>query len=113
MYANIEAIRSFLALSLIDKIVHENEIDFILDIAEDEFELSKDNVIKEKEILEKLSKNELQKIFDDFVKKVPEREKNYFFDLYSRLSIVDTYLHESEIKLLSDLEKKWNVLQAN
>lgn len=113
MYENIEAIKSFLALSLIDKIVHENEIAFILDIAEEEFELSKDIVIKEKEILEKLSKNELQKIFDDFVKKVPEREKNYFFDLYSRLSIVDTYLHESEIKLLSDLEKKWNVLQAN
>lgn len=113
MYEAGDAIRSFLALSLIDKHFHEDELSFILDIAEEEFEFTKEQVFEEKEKLEKLDKDEIKKIFQTFIESVPEREKNYFFDLYSRLSLVDTHLHKDEIDLLSGLEKKWNILKEN
>ena len=48
MYENIQALRSFLALSLIDKNFHNDELSFITDIAEEELELSKQDIIKEK-----------------------------------------------------------------
>ena len=113
MYEAGDAIRSFLALSLIDKNFHEDELSFILDIAEEEFEFTKEQVFEEKEKLEKLDKDEIKTIFQTFIESVPEREKNYFFDLYSRLSLVDTHLHKDEIDLLSGLEKKWNILKEN
>ena len=113
MYENIQALRSFLALSLIDKNFHNDELSFITDIAEEELELSKQDIIKEQKTLEYLSKKDLEKIFNEFVDLVPEREKNYFFDLYSRLSIIDAYLHEDEVEILSNLEKKWNILKSN
>lgn len=113
MYESVEAIRSFVAFSLIDKFLHEDELNFIIDIAEEEFELTKEKVFEEKNNLEKLEKDQLKEIFEKFVNSVPEKEKNYFFDLYSRLSLVDTHLHKDEIGLLSGLEKKWNILKEN
>ena len=50
MYENLDALRSFLALSLIDQKFHDDEFSFISDIAIEELELSKQDVIKEKKL---------------------------------------------------------------
>ena len=90
MYENIKALRSFLALSLIDKNFHNDELSFITDIAEEELELSKQDIIKEQKTLEYLSKKDLEKIFNEFVDLVPEREKKIIFLIYTHAFLLLT-----------------------
>ena len=98
-----------ISLCLIDDKFHEDEKRYLEDICEEEWELSVDEVQNVHDEIKDKGINQFKNFFYEFTEKVPDNEKEYYFELFIDLAEVDGYLHSKEILLLDQLQKIWNI----
>ena len=98
-----------ISLCLIDDKFHKDEKRYLEDICEEEWELSVDEVQNVHDEIKDKGINQFKNFFYEFTEKVPDNEKEYYFELFTDLAEVDGYLHSKEILLLDQLQKIWNI----
>ena len=89
-----------ISLCLIDDKFHEDEKKYLEDICEVEWELSVEEVKNVHDEIKDKGINQFKTFFYEFTEKVPDNEKEYYFELFADLAEVDGYLHSKEILLL-------------
>ncbi len=98
-----------ISLCLIDDKFHEDEKKYLEDICEEEWELSVEEVKNVHDEIKDKGIDQFKTFFYEFTEKVPDNEKEYYFELFADLAEVDGYLHSKEILLLDQLQKIWNI----